>query len=186
MQASRRTRTHLSAMLCALVWTTSGCKQDCNEGYALQPDGSCYAKVFVGQETFDTGIREDHATFYDATVQGEVRRGNVDLDDAGAVSLEVWTSRNTDLYGPDRDDHDADQEFPLDLEALRSGETVTFSEVHPGIPLRGREIFVYVRVQPAESGRARFYAAEANPYVLFQDQTSEHVEVVIDTTTETR
>ena len=161
-----------------------GCRQDCRPGYEEQKDGTCLGEAVVGQATWDTGIRADTFEFYEATVTGEVRPGNVDLTNAGSIVVELWTSQNTTLFGPDRQGAVPDQDWEVDVEALQAGETVTFSEVHPSIPLRGREIFLYVAVYPSASGPGRFFEAASNPYTLYQDRDSEPVEIVIDTTSE--
>ena len=174
--------TTLAVLLHAVA--AVGCRQDCRPGYEQQKDGSCLGEAIVGQASWDTGTLPDSFVFYEATVNGEVRPGNVDLASAGSIILELWTSQNTTLYGPDRQGAVPDQSWELDLEALQTGESVVFSETHSGIPLRGREVFLYAAVYPTGSGPGRFFEAAANPYTLYQDQDSEPIEIVIDTTTE--
>lgn len=161
------------------------CKSDCRPGYTLRKDGVCYGTAVVGQEAWDTGDSAGGVEPVSGTLDGEVRRGNVDLSTASSVKVEIWTGQQMGLYGPDRDRDDPEQEAALDVAALQAGETATFSEPHAVIPLRGIELFVYAAVEPEGSGRTRFYAAVANPYTLFQDIEPPSVEVVIDSTTET-
>ena len=85
-----------------------------------------------------------------------------------------------DIYGPDRERGELTQEFSVDLEALQGGAAVEFSGEHPGIPLRGRDVFMYVRVDFSDGAAPAFFEAEANPYILFQEAESEPIVIPVD------
>ena len=163
-----------------------GCKK-CEKGYTLRDDGTCYAEVVVGREAWDTGssnTQDDTTEPSSATVQGEVRPGDVDLSGASTLSVELWLDRDMDIYGPDRDRGAPTQLFTVDLATLQGGSASAFTGEHPGIPLRGRDIFMYVRVDWSESSVPTFFEAEENPYLLRQDETSSTVVIPLDTSAE--
>jgi len=160
----------------------SGCKQ-CEKGYELQEDGTCYAQVTVGSETWDTGSedRSDQLTEpSSAEVQGEIRPGDFDLTTATDLSVELWLDQEMDIYGPDRATGSPNQLFTADLAALQGGSTAEFSGEHPGIPLRGRDIFLFVRLDWSDRAEPTFFEADGNPYLLRQDAESERVVIQLD------
>jgi hypothetical protein len=164
---------------------TSGCNR-CEKGYTLQDDGTCYASVVVGAETWDTGVLDvddDPGNVPMALVQGSVRPGDVELTNATELSVELWVDNFMDIYGPDRDSYEPTQNLDADLTGLQAGSSVDFSEEHPGIPLRGREVFMYVRVDFSDRPAPIFFEASDNPYLLRQNEDSELIEIVVDSST---
>jgi hypothetical protein len=167
------------------LFGTSGCKT-CEEGYEKRDDGICHATVVVGQETWDTGSSSSDGvpgTQVNAVVQGEVRPGDVDLAAAEAITVELWIDQDMDIYGPDREQGALTQEFSVDLETLKGGGAAEFSGEHPGIPLRGRDVFMFVRVDFSDRPAPAFFEAEANPYLLWQEEESDPVVIPVDSST---
>ncbi len=160
----------------------TACKRDCTKGYTLQADGTCYSERIVGTALWDTGTAEDGPLGEPSQAQasGEVRAGAYGLQPGDGVFVELWSGQNYGLYGPERDHHAPDQDLPVSAETLLTEGAVPFSATIYAIPLRGFDLFVWVRVEPAGSPTPVFFEAPSNPYVLWEDEESPSIVISLN------